>query len=291
MIGKIFKFFVAPILLLLLIFVGYSFHLLWKHEMFVEPTYDTVAPTVPDAEGKPLVLVFSKTNGFRHIDAIPAAHEMFADFGKSEGWTVFKTENAAVHNAEDLAKFDLIVWNNVSGDALTSDQQKAFQSHMENGGQFLGIHASGGDREYSWKWQPETLIQTQFRSHPNIPHFQDAKLTVENSAHPATRHLPAIWDQNDEWYTFETSPRDKVTVLVSIDEDSYNPSTWFGGGDLKMGDHPMIWHHKIGEGRVFYSALGHQASSYADENYRTVLREASKWLLDTPKTEASTDTE
>lgn len=282
MIAKFFKYVVAPILLLFLLFAGYGFYMLWQHEMFVEPTYDTVAPEIPDADGKPMVLVFSKTNGFRHIDAIPAAHAMFADFAKAEGWTLFATENGAVNNPEDLAKFDLVVWNNVSGDALTADQQNAFRAYMENGGQFLGLHAAGGDREYTWQWQPTELIRTQFRSHPNIPHFQDAKLTVEDQTHPATAHLPKIWEQNDEWYTFHTSPRDRTSVLVSIDEGSYNPSTWFGGGDLKMGDHPMIWHHELGKGRVFYSALGHQASSYADENYRALLLNASKWLLAKP---------
>jgi len=279
MILRLFKFVVAPLLVLFLLFVAYGFYTLWKHEMFVEPTYDTVAPAIPDAGGKPLVLVFSKTNGFRHIDAIPAAHAMFADFAEAEGWTLFATENGAVHNADDLAKFDLIVWNNVSGDALTADQQAAFRAHMEGGGQFLGIHAAGGDREYKWQWQPTELIRTQFRSHPNIPHFQDADLTVEDQGHRATGHLPKVWRQNDEWYTFHTSPRGRTNVLVSIDEDSYNPSTWMFGEDLKMGDHPMIWHHQLGQGRVFYSALGHQASSYSDENYRTLLLEASKWLL------------
>lgn len=286
---KLLKYIVAPLVLIFLLFVAYTAYTLWKHEMFEEPTYETVAPDVPDADGKPMVLVFSKTNGFRHIDAIPAANAMFDDFAKAEGWTLFKTENGAVNNTEDLAKFDLIIWNNVSGDALTPDQQKAFRAHLENGGQFLGIHASGGDREYKWQWQPQELIRTQFRSHPNIPHFQDAKLTVEDQSHPATRHLPEIWEQNDEWYTFQTSPRDRVHVLVSIDEDSYNPSTWFGGGDLKMGDHPMIWHHAVGKGRVFYSALGHQAASYSDDNYRKLLLNASKWLLTPPEEAAQSE--
>ena len=155
---------------------------------------------------------------------------------------------------------------------------------MENGGQFLGIHAAGGDRSYEWQWRPEHLIKTQFVSHPNIPHFQDAELIPEDRSHPATRHLPETWVKNDEWYTFADSPRDRVNVLVSIDEDSYNPSTWMWGRDLAMGDHPMIWHHKVGEGRVFYSALGHQASSYSKENYRKLLLEASKWLM-TPEIE------
>ena len=276
---KLLKWVVAPIVILLLLFVAYFAYVLWKHEMFEEPTFETVAPDIPDAGDRPHVLVFSKTNGFRHIDAIPAANAMFDDFAKSKGWALFKTENAAVFNAADLTKFDLIVWNNVSGDVFLPEQRKVFKTHMENGGQFLGIHAAGGDRSYEWQWRPQHLIKTQFVSHPNIPHFQDAELISEDRSHPATRHLPETWVKNDEWYTFADSPRDRVNVLVSIDEESYNPSTWMWGRDLAMGDHPMIWHHKVGEGRVFYSALGHQASSYSNEEYRKLLLEASKWLM------------
>ena len=284
MIAKFFKFVVLPIVLLVVLFFGFGFYTMWKHEMFEEPTFETVAPEIPDSDGKPMVLLFNKTNSFRHFEAIDAAQATFEDFAESEGWTLFVTENSAINNAEHLAKFDLIVWNNVTGDVLNADQQEAFKTYLEGGGQFLGIHGTGGSREYSWDWYPRKLIGTQFVSHPNIPHIQDAELTVEDQSHPATAHLPETWVQNDEWYTFADSPRDRVNVLVSIDEESYNPSTWMFGRDLAMGDHPMIWHHDLGEGRVFYSALGHEAKSYSDKDYRQLLLNAAKWLM-TPVSE------
>ena len=48
-------------------------------------------------------------------------------------------------NLQDLGKFKVVVWNNVSGDVLTEDQRAAFVSYLENGGGWVGIHASGGD--------------------------------------------------------------------------------------------------------------------------------------------------
>jgi hypothetical protein len=44
---------------------------------------------------------------------------------------IYQSDNAASHNAKDLARFDAIVWNNTSGDILTSEQRKAFKAWIE----------------------------------------------------------------------------------------------------------------------------------------------------------------
>ena len=53
---------------------GYITFYMWQHNEFAEPSYDTLAPQLPQMPLEPRVLVFSKTNGFRHIEAIPAAN-------------------------------------------------------------------------------------------------------------------------------------------------------------------------------------------------------------------------
>ena len=45
-------------------------------------------------------------------------------------------------------------------------------------------------------------------------------------------------------------------------------------------DHPMVWTHCVGKGRVFYSAIGHPAASYTDEPLHLVMLEnAMAWAL------------
>ena len=60
---------------------------------------DVVAPELPvgfDEGGALRVLVFSKTQGFRHEDAIVACDALVKELGEAAGWRVFATENAAV---------------------------------------------------------------------------------------------------------------------------------------------------------------------------------------------------
>ena len=244
--------------------------------MFKTAVYETEAPDLPPNFSGPAILVFSKTDGFRHKDAIAAANRLFAQFAKKRDWPIFFTENAAIHNSDQLKHFPVIIWNNNTGDLLTEDQQQALKDYLMNGGNWLGSHGAGGTREFVWEWHPEELLKARFVGHPLFPQFPEATVVIENQNHLTTRHLPKRWTRSDEWYSFEESPRSRgVEVLASLDESTYNPKL-----DLKMqGDHPLIWTHTIGKGTVFYSALGHQASAYQEPEYRTMLENALIWLM------------
>ena len=76
---KIFKYF-SWIILISFIYLGINTYLeLDKAEVFKTPVYETQVPTLPDGFAGPAVLVFSKTNEFRHHDAIAAANKLFKD--------------------------------------------------------------------------------------------------------------------------------------------------------------------------------------------------------------------
>src|SRR6185437_1852044 len=143
--------------------------------------YDTVAPQLPAGLKDPAILVFSKTNGYRHAEAIPAANAAIASLAEKNGWSVFFTENGAVFNAADLSRFRATIWNNTSGDVLNEEQKEAFRNYIENGGGFVGIHGAGGDFSYDWRWYVETLIGAQFIGHTLIPQFPPATIHKDSA--------------------------------------------------------------------------------------------------------------
>lgn len=242
--------------------------------------HETTPPDLPADLKRPAVLVFSKTNGFRHEEAIPAANAMFAEIARSRGWGYFQTENGGAFTPATLARFDAVVFNNVSGDVFTPDQRRAFESFVENGGGFVGVHGSGGDMKYDWRWYVDHLIGAQFIGHPMNPQFQPADVHVEDRTHPATAHLPQVWRRTDEWYSFKASPRrEGVHILATLNEATYSPKGMFAQ-ELAMGeDHPIAWWRCVGKGRVLYSALGHTAQSYAEPEYRQMMAGAVAWAL------------
>jgi type 1 glutamine amidotransferase len=242
--------------------------------------YETTPPPIPADLKRPAILVFSKTNAFRHEEAIPAANALFAKIAKDKGWGYFQTENGATFSPAILAKFDAVVFNNVSGDVFTPAQRDAFKAWLQDGGGYLGIHAAGDSSHEAWGWYMTDVIGATFTQHTMKPQFQEATVHLEDAKHPATQGLPSSWKHTEEWYSFDKSPRAKgYGVLVSVDEKTYNPEGMMGK-DLRMGDHPMVWWHCSGKGRVLYSAFGHRAEAYAEPQNKALLTNAAVWAMD-----------
>ena len=243
--------------------------------------YDSEPVALPAELASPALLLFTKTNGFRHEEGIPAGVALIQKLAAQRGWGVFHTESGAAFTPENLSRVSVAVWHQVSGDVLDDAQRQALRSWIEAGGGWVGIHGAGGDSFYAWPWYKDVLVGALFIGHPMGPQFQDGKLVVEDRAHPATRELPASFVHNEEWYSFDQSVRAKgYRVLATVDESSYEPRLRFLGQDrdLRMGaDHPVIWSHCVGRGRAFYSALGHQAKSYQTPEMEKLLAGAIAW--------------
>jgi type 1 glutamine amidotransferase len=211
------------------------------------------------------VLLFSKTTGYRHA-SIPDAVAALTELGVERGWLVTATEDASLFDATTLGELDVVVWLLTSGEVLDADERAAFESFIRSGGGYVGVH-SASDTEFDWPWYGQ-LLGAYVSSHPAI---QPAELVVERGSHLSTAHLDPRWARTDEWYAFRTNPRADVTVLLSIDETSYDPD------GTEMGDHPIAWYRGFDGGRAFYSALGHTSESYREPAFLDHLAGAIAW--------------
>ncbi|MAT91615.1 MAG: glycosyl hydrolase [Halioglobus sp.] len=273
------------VLLLALLLAAAGLLLVWQvgawNLLFPNHSHDTVAPELPADLASPAVLLFSKTNGFRHKDGIEGGARAIQAMADKHGWGLFNTENGAVFNRDDLARFDVVVFNNASGDMLDAGQEQAFQAWLEGGGAWLGIHAAGDDSHSGWQWYRDNLIGADFTAHIMGPQFQRATVVLENQAHPALRDLPDLWQHEEEWYSWERSPRaEGFIILATLDEESYNPvqKLWRSEVDLRMGDHPVVWANCVGAGRTLYTAMGHRAQAFEQPQVRRLLENALLWL-------------
>ncbi|NVK54286.1 MAG: ThuA domain-containing protein [Alteromonadaceae bacterium] len=219
------------------------------------------------------ILVFQKINGYDHGRSVTAATEALERLSKDMGYGVTVTANGGAFVASNLAQFDVVVWNNVSGDTLTLSQRQAFEDYIHNGGGFLGVHASGGDSVYYWDWYRDNLLGAQFIGHPMDPQFQTATLSTHSNKGKIGTSLPATWSLNDEWYSFAEEPQLKdVDYVITIDESSYQP------GNLAMGGvHPIAWQHCVKQGRAMYTAIGHREEVYDNKENIQLLKDALQW--------------
>jgi type 1 glutamine amidotransferase len=247
--------------------------------------YDHIRPAITQWMQQPAILVFSKTQEWRHNEGIAGADAFFAQLSRDEGYGLFTTVNSAVFNAEDLSRFDVIVFNNMTGDALSPDQENAFRTWLEDGGAWIGIHGSGDSSHSDWDWYRNSLIGPTFIGHPMKPQFNVGDIVTLNPTHPIMKGIPDRWSHDEEWYSFDSRPQDYgLTPLTGLDETSIWPdgSDYVEDVELRMGttpiEHPVMWTGCIENGRIFYSALGHSDKAYANPTNRTILKNSFQWV-------------
>ncbi len=205
------------------------------------------------------ILVFSRTEGFRHASIADGLSALTA-LGDANNFTVTSTEDDAFFVNNDLSQFKVIVFLSTTGDVLDSDEESAFEDYIRSGGGFVGIHAAA-DTEYNWSWYGG-LVGAYFASHP--PGTPTASVKVVDRVHPATSTLPELWVRTDEWYNYQTNPRGDVHVLMTLDESTYS-------GGTMGGDHPIAWCHEYEGGRAFYTGGGHTSAAFDEPDFRTHL--------------------
>lgn len=153
---------------------------------------------------------------------------------------------------------------------MSNDQQLAFQEYVRNGGGFVGIHCAGAIWNEGGEFQKwyEGLMGTKLVDHPKV---RSAKLIVEDSTHPSTKHLPREWTITDEWHRFSFNPRKNVHVLLSLEEDFYEGTQKMGG------DHPFTWYQYYDGSRSFFTSIGHTKEIYVDSNYQKLIEGGIIW--------------
>lgn len=206
------------------------------------------------------ILVFTKTMGYRH-KSIEKGVETLVKLGKKNNFSITQTEDSLQFNAANLKKYDLVLFLSTTLDVLGTEQEQAFKEYINNGGNYMGIHAAS-DTEYEWPWYGK-LVGAYFTSHPNDPNVREAKMNVVNKEHLSTAHLQDTWVRNDEWYNYKNINPD-MEVLIYLDETSYEGGT---NGD----NHPIAWYQEFEGGRVFYTGGGHTSESYDEPDFQKHL--------------------
>jgi type 1 glutamine amidotransferase len=150
-------------------------------------------------------------------------------------------------------------------------QQKTSPGLVRDGG--IGrAHAALTGFE-SWP-ESRALLGGRYDEHP----WDTANGTIlnEDPAFPATRHLPASFPFVDEFYQTKAFSRDRIRVLLRLDVSKMPPNP---GVHRTDGDFPLAWAKMYGKGRVFYSSLGHAASTWDNPDVYHMYFEALKWSL------------
>ena len=183
-----------------------------------------------------------------------------------------KTTGEPASGGPSLANVDAIFFIG-HRDVPIDDQQKAeLLAFVREGKGFVATHQALTALD-SWPEFGE-LIGGRYDGHP----WGNAAGTVINEApdFPATKHFAPTFPLFDEFYQPKGFSRSKARVLLRLDVSKMPPHPEL---HLTDGDFPLAWAKMYGKGRVFYSALGHDASTWDNRDVAQMYFEAIKWAL------------
>ncbi|MBE0657863.1 MAG: ThuA domain-containing protein [Bryobacteraceae bacterium] len=234
-----------------------------------------------NAPAKKRLLVIGAVEGFQH-DATSTGMAVLWKLGKESGlWETYiktdvqlLTKKKLSGNAKNLDYFDAVAFYTTGELKMDDEQKAALMSFIKDDGKgFIGVH-SAPDTFYKW---PEygQMLGGYFDGHPwnTFP----APIIVEDPTHPITAHFSKSFAILDEIYQAKEFSRENSRVLLRMDETKLDMTK--KGIKRADKDFAVSWVKTHGNGRVFYSTLGHTEESWADPNVQKMWLEAVKWVM------------
>lgn len=214
------------------------------------------------------ILYVTHSAGFRH-DSVVVSGDVLRSLNPR--LAVTPTEDLSQITAENLRNYDAVFFFTSGELDLRPDQRTALLEFVRGGGGFGGVH-SATDTLYTWPEYGE-LIGGYFDGHPWV---QSVRIDIEDPDHPAAAHLTPGFDIVEEIYQFRNLSRERVRVLMSLNPMSVDLNA--PGVHPNTEDFPLAWVRTYGEGRVFYSALGHFDDTWSDRRFQRMLEGALLWM-------------
>ena len=209
-----------------------------------------------------------------HVQFDRQAIEFFHKLTYGEGWIMDQTTTLEGYSYERLKEYSVIISLNASPGSKAS--RSAFEQYMENGGGWIGFHASAyNDRNTHWPWLNQFLGCGAFYCNNWPP--QPAMVECDMTDHAVTKTLPETFvAPASEFYQWQPSPRKNpdVEVLLSISPKMYP----FGLKDVvSFGDFPIVWTNK--KYRMVYLNMGHGDQGFVDATQQLLFVNVFRWIV------------
>jgi type 1 glutamine amidotransferase len=239
----------------------------------------TLAPAQAP-KGKIQALIITGQNGHDWRGTTPVLRKLLEDTG---GFEVRVTEEFRGAGPETLAPYDVVILNYYDSrkpELRWGERAENALLNYVRGGKGLVVYHFSTAAFDGWT-EFEKMCGGNWR--PNFGHHSarhDFQVEVIDKDHPITRGLNASYPEpNDELYAnLKWQPEGTFHVLATAwdDHSLYKPNEKqpIPGKGLNQ---PMLWTVDYGKGRVFVTALGHDADAMKSDIFAISLRRGTEW--------------
>ncbi|RXF69769.1 ThuA domain-containing protein [Arcticibacter tournemirensis] len=229
-----------------------------------------------DAQKTPFQALVLTERGGLHEEFVAASLKWLDSVAARRNFKLTVVNSTELVDEAYLANYKVLIQLNYPPYNWTDKAKEAFEQYISQGrGGWVGFHHATLLGEFDgfqmWNWFSSFMGGIRFKNY--IAAKASATVHTEESRHPVMKGVPSSFTiPDDEWYTFDKSPRPNVHVLANVDESSYQPAS-----DIKMGDHPVIWTNFKMKARNVYFLMGHDAKLLKSNEFKAMFENAVLW--------------
>jgi hypothetical protein len=263
------------------------------------------------------VLFFSKSSNFEHAvikrkDGQPSLVELvLAKTGSQHGIQFTFSKDGSLFTPEYLAQFDAYMFY-TSGDLLaagkdgnppmTAAGKAALLDAIRHGKGFIGVHSAADtfhtgetvntntNQARTWRYKNYgdqadpyvRMLGAGFIVH-GVQQISNAR--VPDRKFPGFSGKGAVLPIFEEWYSLIDFSHD-LHVLLVVETDTMRDPHAAPGAPITdfykpyvRPPYPSTWAHRYGQGRVFYTSLGHNSSMWGSKDFQDILYGGIAWAV------------
>ena len=264
----------------------------------------SIASSQAEEAHKHRLLFYNRSAGFEHSvvqvkDDKPCyAETILRPICEKHGWELVSTKDGDVFTPENIAKFDAFLFyttGDLTGEAtnktdhskpMTKEGKQAFLDAIKNGKGFVGFHCASDTFHEGQQYETQSADQRdpyinmlggEFIIHGQQ---QEATMKVVDPKFPGTDKLGSGFTKNEEWYSLKNFADDLHVILV-------NETQGMHGKPYERPAYPATWIRKYGDGRVFYTSMGHREDVWTSPEFQDLIIGGITWAVGDAKADTT----
>lgn len=175
----------------------------------------------------------------------------------NNGIDMVYSADPSVLSTESLNRFHTLIFFN-NQPMITPDQLSALLGFIENGGGLVALHSASAAFQNSEEYI--RLVGASFRNH-GMEVFSPVTV-ASNAGHAALMGVTAFESEDETYFHSKHNPVHRTVLQVRRHAE---------------GEEPWTWVKPYGDGRVFYTASGHDERTWGTEGFQQLVVQATKW--------------
>ena len=193
--------------------------------------------------------------------------QVFAPFLEEQGFDVTISDNLDTYLDRSLLQSLSIIVPIWTMGTITTEQLHGLLTAIHAGTGLAGWHGGMGD-SFRNSTDYQFMVGGQWVAHPG--NIIDYTVNIIDHKDPVTAGL-ADFAVHSEQYYMHTDPGNKVLATTTF-SGTEGDVPWIAGTVM-----PVVWKRAWGNGRVFYSALGHTAAEFQVPQTLEIMRRGMLW--------------